>query len=720
MDDDGLPVAGVEFEATFSNGKVKKFKTDKNGYKKIEKVPQGKVTIRLKDGSTIESYGSNKAATRADIHQEDKKENLIEYIIRKGDSLSKIGARFGVHYKKLYRTKGPDGITNQKRLRSGNINLIYPGELIYVPTNRRIVKLHTDNAATSATKIRIRKRKRTAAQRKRARKQAVYGENLKRYAVDNLAIVAGWDDDNNTLDIEELCDAISPIIKLLYKHVGKNWNLYVIQKQIMKYYSYDGEFKYEFKLATTPMGLSGAYGTFEVDGQERVLSVYDNSYIMGIKSDSEETIGINSIIVGEADQRKFIDSFVEIDEAKKLINFKKLPVYYLAPASLGEWQSIVIRGGNRCLDEYIGDKDYNEKAHDRNLTVIKTYNSHYRGLLKDYIKKLKAIPADNPNGEDAIRTGGKPPEPYRFPMPEKASESQLKELRQAVADCSSFQGWQAISDKLFEIQNFRWPSMAARHQEGSIFFRVKFTLEPSVQEKINSLQDQYLFGHLSSYKTIKLEWNFDVGSDGFKTGKSQSKVFKEEGVLKIKKFEIGAGREVEIDSSGGKKVTVKGKFLGYGIEASSDGEQKVTGPIASSSFNQKTAEGGMGANFGVPGVGSLYVGINFVLIKSETLFIYFSGAPGFFERRSCDSLVRTYWTKLTLPEILKLELLGWNQELWDFKDLLDLNKLPSSTRTAFDALPADKRKAAVHLGFQGNYADNWLNFWKKLPPVRIK
>jgi len=269
------------------------------------------------------------------------------------------------------------------------------------------------------------------------------------------------------------------------------------------------------------------------------------------------------------------------------------------------------------------------------------------------------------------------------------------------------------------MQNLRWPTMAARHQEGSIFFRVKFTLEPSIQEKINSLADQHLFGHLSSYKTVKLEWNFDAGSDGFKRGESRSVVFKEDGQLKIKKFEIGAGREVEIDESGGKKVTVKGNFMGYGVEAATDGEMKMSGPHgATSSWNQKTAEGGMGVSIPVPGVGSMYIGINFVLIKMETLLVYITNAPGFFERKSCDKLVRTYWKNLTFQEQEKLKLIGWTKpEIWDIKDRVPPAMLPDSVRQPFEAMSYHQQIAAMHLGFQDQYRANWENFWKKLPPV---
>ena len=102
----------------------------------------------------------------------------------------------------------------------------------------------------------------------------------------------------------------------------------------------------------------------------------------------------------------------------------------------------------------------------------------------------------------------------------------------------------------------------------------------------------------------------------------------------------------------------------------------------------------------------------------ETLLVFLTRAPGFFERRSCDNLVRTYWKNLTYPEVRKLELLGWSQEVWDTKDKLPYQKLPESVRKPLDTLNYGQRIAAMHLGFQDLYADNWVAFWKKLPPVK--
>ncbi len=716
VDDDGRPVPSVEFDIIFADGTTKSATADGNGYYKDEETPEGQVRVLLKDGSIIEACGNDDDAVRDDENPDNNSEELIEYLIRRGDTLSKIARRFGTGWRKLYRAKGPDGKKNSERLRSGNPNLIYPGETIWVPTRRRVVRIHTDNAAASATRVRIRKKRRTQEQQRAAQIQEVYNRRLQHKSVDNLALAVGWDDGQGTLNVEDLCGEISAVLKVLMgSKFAQNWNLYVIQRTTMTYYDNEGNFQDKFKLSQAPLGLVGAYMPFEINGRTPTRALYDHSQGLGAKVGGRE-IGVAELIVGEDSQKKYLDSIVEIDEKRKLINFKKLPVFYQVPVSREEWAGIVWLAGNGMLDNYLGDSGYDKTAHKRNLSVLENYNAVYRGQLARYINRLKAIPPET--GEDALRELGPPPEPYRFPMPVGADSDKRQKLLGAMAEISSYQAWLAISEKIFDIQNHRWPTTAARHQEGSIFFRAKFTLEPSIEEKINSLADQYLFGHLSSYKTVKLEWNFDAGSDGIKQGSSRSVTFKEDGLLKIKKFEIGAGREVEIDESGGKKVTVKGSFMGYGVEASTDGEMKMTGPrFATSSWNEKTAEGGMGLSIPIPGVGSIYIGINFVLIKAETLLVFLTGAPGFFERKSCDTLVKTYWKNLTYQEKGKLELLGWKPDMWDIKDRVPPAMLPDTVRNLFEAMSYEQQIAAMHLGFQDLYRDNWENFWKKLPPV---
>lgn len=157
----------------------------------------------------------------------------------------------------------------------------------------------------------------------------------------------------------------------------------------------------------------------------------------------------------------------------------------------------------------------------------------------------------------------------------------------------------------------------------------------------------------------------------------------------------------------------------YGIETATDGEFKLTGPAGATAYsNPKTAEGGFGVTIPIPGVGAVYVGIGIVGLKAETVYVYLSGAPGFFERKSPQKLVKTPWTNLEHWETRCLEALGWNQEAWDTKDQLPYSQYPNSLKTDVGSLNPAEYRAAIHLGFQGRKAAIWVDFWKrKMPPV---
>lgn len=59
-----------------------------------------------------------------------------KYTVRSGDTLSKIAGRVGTTSSKLWRFDGGTGTPNSSRLRSGNRNRIYTGEVILVPSKR--------------------------------------------------------------------------------------------------------------------------------------------------------------------------------------------------------------------------------------------------------------------------------------------------------------------------------------------------------------------------------------------------------------------------------------------------------------------------------------------------------------------------------------------------------------------------------------------------------
>ncbi len=67
--------------------------------------------------------------------EHDNEEQSVEYQIQVGDTLSKIASRFGMTWSELYDYAGNTDTPNSARLKSGNPALIFPNEVIIVPTN---------------------------------------------------------------------------------------------------------------------------------------------------------------------------------------------------------------------------------------------------------------------------------------------------------------------------------------------------------------------------------------------------------------------------------------------------------------------------------------------------------------------------------------------------------------------------------------------------------
>ena len=151
---------------------------------------------------------------------------------------------------------------------------------------------------------------------------------------------------------------------------------------------------------------------------------------------------------------------------------------------------------------------------------------------------------------------------------------------------------------------------------------------------------------------------------------------------------VGANYEVDLESGEG-KTSVNAKIGNWGIEASDDGSQKVTGPFGiSSEGNMRRGEFGFGGALSTHDLFSLlrenqgqevaddafrnipnaelYLGLHFQGLREDNILAVVSRAPGFFERRSLTNLLAqtTQWTDLNLDEKTHLEALGWNMNLW--------------------------------------------------------
>jgi LysM repeat protein len=57
----------------------------------------------------------------------------MAYTILRGDTISSVALRFGMTAKELAKYDGGTGVPNIMRLRSRNVHVVHPGEVILVP-----------------------------------------------------------------------------------------------------------------------------------------------------------------------------------------------------------------------------------------------------------------------------------------------------------------------------------------------------------------------------------------------------------------------------------------------------------------------------------------------------------------------------------------------------------------------------------------------------------
>jgi len=57
----------------------------------------------------------------------------VPYTIMRGDTMADIGRRFGMTTQEIAKYDGGSGVPNLARIRSRNIHVLSPGEIILVP-----------------------------------------------------------------------------------------------------------------------------------------------------------------------------------------------------------------------------------------------------------------------------------------------------------------------------------------------------------------------------------------------------------------------------------------------------------------------------------------------------------------------------------------------------------------------------------------------------------
>lgn len=522
------------------------------------------------------------------------------------------------------------------------------------------------------------------------------------YTTDNIALAAGWNSTRQSVDISKLLDVLDDWLHDYYPIVKRRgYTVILILFDEIRLYDNNKNFKASFIPQNELIGAFGAYSAFQhQDGY--FLDMTNHHAGLLIKDHEDESYEIAQLL-SESEAQLFNSLVSSMGN--------KIEIVYRTPDP--RWlYALCLTGGMGQFEDYTSSNAINDRIHRRNLAVARTIHNGYPPLLENYIRSVETC-----TSSDEIRRLGPPPEPYQFPMPISATLDQYRELLNELGT-NSFRAWVTISQKL--------DVLAGRIPDGTIFFRVKFTLSERVEA-----------GSISPYDEVKTEWNFDVTEHGVfeKHTTSNTVGVQVGGGSGNRQIGVGANYEVDLESGEG-KTSVNAKIGNWGIEASDDGSQKVTGPFGiSSEGNMRRGEFGFGGALSTHDLFSLlrenqgqevaddafrnipnaelYLGLHFQGLREDNILAVVSRAPGFFERRSLTNLLAqtTQWTDLNLDEKTHLEALGWNMNLWDRKYVLPFSQFPDSTRTDAYQLSATERIAIVHLGIR---FDEWQNIWRTI------
>ncbi|SEA13881.1 hypothetical protein [Rubrimonas cliftonensis] len=457
----------------------------------------------------------------------------------------------------------------------------------------------------------------------------------------------------------------------------------------------------------TARNAYGAYAAFEVGRPEPVyFDLETRSQPLSDFNQLDDVDTLQEIVVGADQQQKLID-------LQRSLN-PKVGVFYLYPENEPRRGAAALLGGCGLLENYPADGAVNARVHARNRMTAQAANAAYRSVISEYVDGVEAVTT-----VQALHDLGPPMQPYIFPTPAGATRAQALQLLGDQSE-SSFRAWKAVSEKLAELEN--------RHSSGSMFFRTKFEFASAVNSPVGG-------------GTGKVSFNFDIGTDGYleKTERTVEAAVGPGGVTIPGLRSAGTAqlkREVNVETGETKDTLEVGLSRGgksYGFEAASDGNVKMKGPYGTySEFNSRTAEGGYGLCLslqdllasrrerkaaesgtdpekqsflaGIPNA-TFCFGLHFVLLREDQVVSYLVRAPGFFERRLLDELLRCNWNSLSGFEQAQLTAVGWEMATWDRRAPEDF---PAPTKKDYSRLEAAEKIAAVKLGFtQLDWAARW-------------
>lgn len=550
------------------------------------------------------------------------------------------------------------------------------------------------------------------------------------YAVDNIALAAGWTADGSRVNHKRL---VAEVLQSWLEDyhptaLARGYFVLVVEPETKKLFFMNdaGAMEDTFTLTADLLGLVGAYSIFEdVDKSMFVdMSTYSTSVSrVPVDQDAPHVIEIVEIV---AERERFV--------AKWNSHSGQVPILYYTPtaSTLG---TLALYGGTGRLEDYGHDDAVNQSVHQRNLAVCRNITRAYQGYLSGYIDRVKAT-----KDENELRSLGPPRSPYEMPRPAGATLDQRRELLDVYAH-HEIEPWTAIAHQLDRFAN--------RKSQGYPFLRIKPKYKVS-NEKLKKFKDnlrpelRWMVDKPPIVTEVEVEVQIDIQLvDGEFEVITKGDVLVK-GSLKpetIVKSRTGKGFPVEIgfkQSLGNpEKQVVNVKISKFQIEKDSVGKTKlsleaVPGVFADSEVNARTGEFGGGVTIKFKDLAKalreksdewswlpegrkqslskwadyldgleIQVMIGFVGTREETVLACITNTPSFFERRNLKELFNpaTKWNDLTFDEHRNLTILGWSQTSWDHKHRNEFDDYPDSVGKDRNELTPEEKVAIVHLGF---------------------
>jgi len=562
-------------------------------------------------------------------------------------------------------------------------------------------------------------------------KTSGYTRLLKTVAVDNLALAAGWTDAG--VDIKQLVGTVLPdfFTGRDGAPAARGFYVWVVEAYAktprISLYNSAGSVELSVPLAKQVRGPFGVYSAYEQTSGRLFVDMMTKSFTVNEKGNASSAPSVNEL-VNSGDQQKIADA-VNAHAGEKQI------LYFLPTLEQLAW--LGMHGGSGRLEDYGDEEPVNERRHERNKLVCQRMSYIYNGYIgggKDekgeitgYIGRVKRT-----KNEKELRALGPPWAPYVMPAPaESKTTSQSQATSRLIDLYSSYNfnqlgAWEAVAEQLDKFGN--------RMSEGAPFIslRAKYEIggEEGAAKGLSGLAKGLTKIDEPLPVSVEVEGRltFQFTNDEIRTLTGLEEKAKVEVEGDFKEYPVGLEYKRNLEKPDEWEVTIKAGV--FEVEANKDGTRKISIEAlpevwSEAQYDPENAvfEGGLKIEtkailhilkkiplknktlldfFGkygnkiVPAEVSVHAGL--AGLKQRTVLAVITNAPGFFEMRPLDELVRLQWNALTLDEQTHLANLGWDLCTWDLKSYADA-ELPKSMEEEWGEFSAQEQISTLHLGF---------------------